>query len=100
MTNTPATASIRPLGDRVLVEPIKEPEVKGGIFIPDAAKAAPTQAIVIAIGAGRLVDGILIPLEVEAGQRVLVSTYGGTDVKSGDKTYRLLNGEDVLAVLS
>ena len=84
--------NVKPLGDRILVEPAEEKEVKkGGIIIPDSAKEKPTEGIVVALGTGKTDDnGKKVPFEVKKGDRVLVTKYGGTDLK--------LNGEDVLIV--
>ena len=92
---------IKPLGDRVLVEAIEEKEVvKDGIFIPDSAKEKPQEAKVVALGTGkRDDDGKLIPFEVKVGDTVLTSKYGGTEVKVGDKEYKILNTSDILAVV-
>jgi chaperonin GroES len=92
---------LKPLGARVLVEPVAEQEVKrGGIIIPDSAKEKPTEAIVRAVGPGTLDDtGKRIPLEVKEGDRVLISKWGGTDVKIDNKEYRVLSKEDILAVV-
>jgi chaperonin GroES len=92
---------IKPLGDRVLVEPSEEKEVKkGGIIITDTAKEKPQEGIVRAIGTGKLDDnGKRIPFEVKVGDRVLVSKYGGTEVKLNDRDYKLLSSDDVLAIL-
>lgn len=93
--------NIKPLGDRVLVEPVEEKEVKkGGIIIPDTAKEKPMEAIVVALGTGKTNDkGEKVPFEVKKGDRVLISKYGGTEVKIEDKEYKILNSEDILAVL-
>jgi chaperonin GroES len=92
---------LRPLGDRVLVEPVEEKEVKkGGIIIPDSAKEKPTEGVVRALGTGKTDDeGKKVPFEVKVGDRVLVSKYGGTEVKLDDKEYKLLNADDILAIL-
>lgn len=92
---------IKPLGDRVLVEPIEEKEVrKGGIIIPDTAKEKPTEAIVRALGTGKTDDeGKKIPFEVKVGDRVLISKYGGTEVKIDDKEYKILSSDDILAII-
>lgn len=92
---------IRPLGDHVLVEPSEEKEVKkGGIIIPDSAKEKPTEGIVRAVGPGkRDDDGKLIALEVKEGDRVLISKYGGTEVKVDGKEFKLLRSDDILAIL-
>jgi chaperonin GroES len=92
---------LKPLGARVLVEPVAEKEVKkNGIVIPDSAKEKPTEAIVRAVGPGELDDnGKRIPLEVKEGDRVLISKYGGTEVKIDNKEYKVLSKDDILAVV-
>ena len=92
---------VKPLGDRVLVEPVEEKETKkGGIIIPDTAKEKPTEGIVRVLGTGKLDEsGKKIPFEVKTGDRVLITRYGGTDVKLDNKEYKLLRSEDILAVL-
>ncbi len=93
--------NVKPLGDRLLVEPVEEKEVKkGGIIIPDSAKEKPTEAIVRALGTGKKDDdGKLIPFEVKVGDRVLISKYGGTEIKVDGKEYKLLNTDDILAIV-
>ena len=92
---------VKPLGDRVLVEPVEEKEVKkGGIIIPDTAKEKPTEGVIRALGTGKKDDdGEVIPFEVKVGDRVLISKYGGTEIKLDDKEYKLLNVDDILAIL-
>jgi len=74
------SVNLKPLGDRVLVEPVEEKEVKkGGIIIPDTAKEKPTEGLIIALGTGKTDDnGKKVPFEVKKGDRVLISKYGGT----------------------
>ena len=93
--------NVKPLGDRVLVEAAEEKEVKkGGIIIPDSAKEKPMESVVVALGTGKKDDkGKKIPFEVKKGDRVLVSKYGGTEIKLDDKEYRILNSDDILAVI-
>jgi chaperonin GroES len=93
--------NIKPLGDRVLVEPAEEKEVKkGGIIIPDTAKEKPMESIVVALGTGKTDDdGKKVPFEVKKGDRVLVSKYGGTEIKIDGKEYKILNSDDILAIL-
>jgi chaperonin GroES len=93
---------IQPLGDRVLVEPLKESEeMKGGIIIPDTAKEKPQQGKVIAIGTGKLDEnGKKIPFNVKVGDMVLMPKYGGTEVKLDDKKYQIMREEDILGILS
>jgi len=92
---------LKPLGDRVLVEPVEEKEIKkGGIIIPDTAKEKPTEGIVRALGTGKTDDdGKKLPFEVKVGDRVLVSKYGGTEVKLDGKEFKILNSDDILGVI-
>jgi len=92
---------LKPLGARVLVEPVAEQEVKrGGIIIPDSAKEKPTEAIVCAVGSGEVDEkGNRVPLEVKVGDRVLISKYRGTEVKIENKEYKVLSKDDILAVV-
>jgi len=93
--------NVKPLGDRVLVEPVEENEVKkGGIIIPDSAKEKPMESIIVALGTGKTDDdGKKIPFEVKKGDRVLVSKYGGTEIKLDGKEYKILNSDDILAIV-
>ena len=95
------SVNLKPLGDRVLVEPVEEKEVKkGGIIIPDTAKEKPTEGLIIALGTGKTDDdGKKVPFEVKKGDRVLISKYGGTEVKLNGKEYKILNSDDILAVI-
>ena len=93
--------NLKPLGDRVLVEPVEEKETKkGGIIIPDTAKEKPQEGIVIALGTGKTDDnGKKVPFEVKRGDRVLVSKYGGTEIKLDGKEYKILSSDDILAIV-
>lgn len=93
--------NVRPLGDRVLVQPIEQEEVKkGGIIIPDTAKERPQEGKVVAVGAGkRDENGKLIPLDVKKGDRVLFSKYGGTEIKIDGKDYLIMREDDILGVV-
>src|SRR5437868_14056059 len=94
------TLNIRPIGDRILVEPVEEKARKGGIIIPDTAKEKPMESVVVAVGPGKTGDdGKRIFLEVKKGDRVLVSKYGGTEIKLDGKDYRIFNGDEVLAII-
>ena len=91
---------IRPLGDRVLVEPIEEKEqTVGGIIIPDAAKEKPMQGKVIAVGKKTDKDGKEIAFDVKVGDTVLLPKYGGTEVKLGEQKLQLVREEDLLGVI-
>ena len=96
-----ANVKIKPIGDRVLVEHIEEKEqVRGGIIIPDSAKEKPQEAKVIALGTGkRDEDGKIRPFEVKVGDRVLISKYGGTEVRIEEKKYTLVREDDILGIL-
>ena len=95
------TQNIRPLGDRILVEAVEEAEVKkGGIIIPDTAKEKPMESRVVALGTGKTDDdGKKLPFEMKKGDRLLVARYGGTEIKLDGKEYKILNSDDVLAVI-
>src|ERR1700679_2652947 len=93
--------NIKPLGDRILVEPAEEKEVKkGGIIIPDSAKEKPTEGLAGALGTGKTDDsGKRDPFEVKKGDRVLVSKYGGTEHKLDGASNKIFNPVDIIAVL-
>ena len=92
---------VRPLGDRVLVKPIDEPErKKGGIIIPDTAKEKPQQGEVIAVGTGRLLEsGERAALEVKKGDKVLFRKYSGTEINIEEVKYLILGESDILAMI-
>ena len=92
---------VRPLNDRILVKRLEEEETtKGGIIIPDSAKEKPAEGEIVAVGNGKLNDkGERIPLEVKAGDRVLFSKYGGTDVKLDGEDHLIMREDDILAVV-
>ncbi len=97
------TLNVKPLGDRILVESVEEKAnkgKKGGIIIPDTAKEKPMESLVVAVGTGKTDDqGRKVPFEVKKGDRVLVSKYGGTEIKLDGKDYKILNRDDLLAVI-
>lgn len=90
--------NLKPLGDRVIAE-VQEEETTtvSGIVLPDTAKEKPQRGRILATGPGRYENGILIPLEVEVGDEVIFSKYGGTEVKSEGTEYLLLRESDILA---
>jgi co-chaperonin GroES (HSP10)/ElaB/YqjD/DUF883 family membrane-anchored ribosome-binding protein len=92
---------ITPLGDRVLVKQVDEDEqIKGGIIIPDSAKEKPQEAEVVALGTGKKDDdGNVIAFQVKKGDKVLISKYGGTEVKLDDVEYQLVREDDILGVI-
>ncbi|NGZ74823.1 co-chaperone GroES [Saccharibacillus alkalitolerans] len=92
---------IKPLGERVLVEPIQQEETTSfGIVLPDASKEKPQEGKVVAVGSGTLKDGVRTPLEVKEGDRVLFSKYAGTEVKYEGKEYLIMKESDIHAVLA
>ena len=92
---------IRPLQDRVLVRRVKEDEkTKGGLFIPDSAKEKPVEAIVIAVGNGKILeDGTVRALDVKAGDRVLFGKYTGSEVKIDGEEALILREDDILGII-
>ncbi|OGV64755.1 MAG: co-chaperone GroES [Lentisphaerae bacterium RIFOXYC12_FULL_60_16] len=94
-------AKIKPLGDRVLIQPMEDVEVKkGGIIIPDTAKEKPQEGKIVAVGTGKRDDeGKIIPFNVKKGDKVLLPKYGGTEVKIDDVEYQLVREEDILAII-
>jgi chaperonin GroES len=92
---------VKPLSDRVLVQRLETGEIKkGGIIIPDTAKEKPQEGKIIAVGTGKLDDkGQKIAFNVKAGDRVLISKYGGTEVKIDDEEYLIMREDDILAVI-
>ena len=96
------SVKIRPLHDRVLVKRLEEEEqVKGGIIIPDTAKEKPQEAEVVAVGPGKLQDdGKRQPMDVSAGDRILVGKYSGSEIKIDDEDYVILREDEILAVVN
>jgi chaperonin GroES len=94
-------AKIRPLHDRVLVEPLEaEEKTKGGIIIPDTAKEKPMQGKVVAAGPGaRSEDGKLIKLDVKVGDKILYGKWSGTEVKVDGKDLLIMKESDIMGVL-
>ncbi len=91
---------LEPLEDRIVVKPGEEEQTTvSGIVIPDTAKEKPQEGEVIAVGPGRFEDGKRVPMDVKAGDKVLYSKYGGTEVKYSGEEYLVLSARDVLAVI-
>ncbi len=95
--------NVSPIGDRILVEAVEEKEnnsKKDAIIIPDTAKEKRMESVVVALGTGKTGDdGKKIPFDVKKGDRVLVSKYGGTEIKLDGRDYKILNSDDILAVI-
>ena len=93
--------SLKPLGDRVVVEPIEQEEVTaGGIVLPDTAKEKPQQGVILAAGPGaRDEDGEHIEMDVKVGDKVLYAKYSGTEFKVDGKKLLILRESDLLAII-
>lgn len=97
------SSTIRPLGDRVLIEPVSNEgqKTKTGIYLPETAeKERPMKGVVVAVGEGRrLESGVLHPVSVKKGNTVLFTKYGPTELKVDGKEYLIAREEDILAIL-
>ncbi len=93
--------NLRPLADRLVVEPLEQEDVTaGGIFLPETAKEKPQQGKVISAGPGRVdEDGKRVAMEVKVGDRVLYAKYSGTEIKLDGKKVLILKESDILAVV-
>jgi chaperonin GroES len=93
--------NIKPLSDRVVVEPLEADEkTSGGIYLPDTAKEKPQMGKILAVGPGKVSDaGEKIPMEVKANDKVLYGKYSGTDVTIEGKDYLIMRESDVLAII-
>ena len=101
-TATQAKTNIRPLGDRVLAKAVERAEqTKSGLFLPDTAQEKPQEALVVAVGNGKLLDnGTRIPIDLKPGDKILYSKYAGTEIKQFEEEYLILRESDILAVIS
>lgn len=93
--------SLKPLNDRVIIEPIEKDNLStGGIALPETAKEEPQQGIVIAVGPGlRDAEGKRIELDVAVGDKVVFSRYGGSTFKQAGKTLLILREEEIFAII-
>ncbi len=99
---TRTKTNIRPLGDRVVVKAVeREEQTKSGIYLPDTAKEKPQEAVVLAVGPGKVQDnGTRVPIDLKEGDRILYSKYAGTEIKQGTEEYLILRDSDILAVIT
>jgi len=87
--------NVKPLGDRVLVQPLEEKEVKKGVIvIPDMAKEKPQEGTVAAVGTGKKIE-----FTVKVGDKVLISKYGGTEIKIVGENYLIMREDDILGII-
>ena len=93
------TATVTPLGDRVLVKRVQADEkTKGGIILPDTAKEKPREGLVVAVGKGKLLDnGSRQALQVKTNDRVLFSSYAGSEIKLDGEELLILGEDEILA---
>lgn len=98
---TKTKVALRPLDDRVVVQSVEAEETtESGLVIPDTAKEKPQQGQVLAVGPGPVTDhGERIPVDVKAGDTVVYSKYGGTEIKLDGEDYLILSSRDILAVV-
>ena len=90
-----------PLNDKLLVKRLEsEEKTSGGILLPDTAREKPRQGQILAVGEGRLLEsGARAPVPVKVGDKVLFTSYGGTEIKIEGEEYLLLSEDDVLAIV-
>ena len=91
---------MKPLGDRVVLKQVEiEEKTKSGIILPDSAKEKSQEALVVAVGPGKAVDGKLTPMQVREGDKVIYSEYAGTEVELDDKKYIIVGQDDIIAIV-
>ncbi len=93
--------ALKPLGDRIVVKALEpDAKTKSGLVLPDSAKEKPQEGKVISVGTGRLLDeGVVKPLQVKAGDRILYGKYSGTEVQLNGEDYLIVREDDVLAIV-
>ena len=96
-----ANLEVKPLADRVVVQPLDESEqMRGGLYIPDTAKEKPSQGEIVAAGPGKISDeGARLEMDVSVGDKVLYGKYSGTDVTLDGEEYLILRESDILAIV-
>jgi chaperonin GroES len=101
-TEKSTQTNIRPLGDRVLAQAVvREEMTSSGLYLPDTVQEKPQEAIVIAVGPGKLLDnGQRVTIDLQPGARVLYAKYAGTEIKQNAEDYLILRESDILAVIS
>jgi chaperonin GroES len=91
---------INPFGDRVVIKPLPAVEEKSGLIIPESAKEKPLEGEIIACGPGRYMDnGMLFPMSVWVGQKVLYGRYSGTEIKLDGQDYLIMHQDDILGAI-
>src|SRR5258706_1965092 len=97
-----ASVNVKPLGDRVLVQPVEEQETKkGGIIIPDTAKEKPQEGKGLALGTGKVnEEGKKVDFTVKKGDKVLISKYGGTEIEMDGETFLINHQDDIPGIIA
>ena len=100
-TRTKGSVNIRPLGDRVLVQRVEaESKTSGGILLPESAKEKPKEGKIIAVGEGRTLDnGERSSFSVKKNDRILFSSYAGTEIKYEGEEFLIMREEDILGII-
>ena len=95
------SVAIKPLEDRIVIQQVEaEQTTASGLVIPDSAKEKPQEGKVVAVGPGRVSDnGTRIPVDVNVGDTVIYSKFGGTEIKAGGEDFLVLSSRDILAVI-
>lgn len=92
--------TIKPLSNRVVLKNVEAEETtKAGIILPGSAQEKPEIAEVIEVGPGEVKDGVLVPMTVKIGNKVIVAKYAGTQVKLEGETYNIVKEDDILAIV-
>ena len=93
---------VKPLADRILVKRVESAsKTKGGLYIPDSAKEKPAEGLVLAVGAGKILeDGSLAALQVQEGDRVLFGKYSGTEIKIDGEERIIIREDDILGIVT
>ncbi len=93
-------ANIKPLGDRVVVEPVPaEEKTASGLFIPDSAKEKPQRGTILAVGPGKVENGTKVDMTVSEGDTVLYGKYSGTEITLGDNDVLIMRESDILGIV-
>ena len=93
-------ASIKPLGDRVVVKAQAAEEMTAsGLYIPDTAKEKPQRGTIVAVGPGRVENGAKIDMTVQSGDTVLYGKYAGTEIRLDDEDYLIMRESDILGIV-
>ena len=94
-------ASIKPLGDRVLIQAdVSEEVTSSGLYIPDTAKEKPQQGTVVAVGPGKVENGTKVDMSVSKGDKVLYGKYAGTEVTIDGEEYLIMRESDIVGILA